>query len=351
MFELERRRPLTDLQIKQRLTKLPVLEQFDFLRASDILLNKESDITLELFANLRGNLHNALINIKIDLTSNDLEDEEEKSVNDENTILSFDTSTKIGQKLASIAGIFIGGLTKSEADKTDESVDRTKQKRPLKSGRDENLSTRRSDKFAKVVTSLKDPKRRAAAAAGKTGQMNQIPELPEHEHDKQARSYLKERLYGDLGEASRREQEILMQKMKLQSLKFTSESARQQDIINERIREAKSRKLKLESGNTDETVGQLLEINKEMDDIYRKDREEHEKVLKARIEKQKKSDSKPGEEFQEKRSKLAESRALKKKRPLPILEDLEKYEADVETGSIPSTSQKSENAQMSGKKV
>ncbi|VDP96768.1 unnamed protein product [Trichobilharzia regenti] len=58
-----------------------------------------------------------------------------------------------------------------------------------------------------------------------------------------------------------------MQKMKLQSLKFTSESARQQDIINERIREAKSRKLKLENVNTDETVGQLLEINKEMDDM------------------------------------------------------------------------------------
>ncbi|VDQ07115.1 unnamed protein product [Trichobilharzia regenti] len=38
--------------------------------------------------------------------------------------------------------------------------------------------------------------------------MNQIPELPEHEHDKQARSYLKERLYGDLGEASKREQVV-----------------------------------------------------------------------------------------------------------------------------------------------
>ncbi|VDQ16995.1 unnamed protein product, partial [Trichobilharzia regenti] len=53
---------------------------------------------------------------------------------------------------------------------------------------------------------------------------------------------------------------------------------------------------------------------------YQKDREEHEKVLKARIEEQKKSDSNSEERIQEKRSKAAESRALKKKRPLPILE-------------------------------
>ncbi|CAH8593441.1 unnamed protein product [Heterobilharzia americana] len=358
MFELDRRKPLTDLQIKQRLAKLPVYEQFDFLRASDILLDKESEITLQLFANLRGHLHTALTNIKNELTSYDLE--EEKEVTDEN-VLPFDLTTKIGQKLASIAQIFMSSIKKTETTdgsgeqrvKSAEKKDVTSDKRQVKSGRSEKNvpDIKKSRKFAKAVTSLKDSKKLAAV------QSNSIPELPEYEHDRKARSYLKERLFGDLGEAAKREQEILMGKMKLQALRFTSESFRQQEIINERINEAKNRKIKKDDVVEIEAVSQLLDQNREFNEIYQRDREEHEKVLSARIQQKLQPDNRnsvkgvtENNTTQGKNSKLLENKRPKKKRPLPVLGDLDDYEANVESASTSSIPLSTEVEQKSRKK-
>ncbi|CAH8596145.1 unnamed protein product [Schistosoma intercalatum] len=298
MTELERRRPFTDLQIKNRLSKLPVFEQFDFLRGSDILLERESEITLYLYRKLRGDLDNLLATIKNELLATDGETEivEEKS-------LPFDTTTKIGQKLARIANVFIGNLNRS------------KETSPIIEDR-VKLPTERKDLGKSTSTSLKDPKQRSLI------QLNQIPELPQHEQDKKASLYLKEKLFDDLGEAAKREQEMLLEKMKLQALRFTSESARQQDKIDEMITEAKGRKKTRKEEATDMAVSQLLDRSHQLNEMYEKDREEHETALAERLQQQQlnSDDKQSNDQMEENTSKLSDDkRSKKKQRPLPRL--------------------------------
>ncbi|CAH8630714.1 unnamed protein product [Schistosoma rodhaini] len=324
MIELERRKPFTDLQIKNRLSKLPVFEQFDFLRGSDILLEKESEITLYLYRKLRGDLDNLLVNIKNELSA-DVETEvvEEKP-------LPFDTTTKIGKKLADIAQVFTGNLKRSKetspaiedrVKSTTEKKELGKSTREVKPIRDQRATRiKKSGKFANLVISLKDTKQLPVI------QPNQIPELPEHEQDRKARSYLKEKLFDDLGEASKREQEILLEKMKLQAMRFTSESARQQDKIDEKITEAKGRKKIRKEESTDVAISQLLDKSHQLNEMYQKDREEHETALAERLQqKQLKSDDKQSsdidnDKIEENQSKPSDSKRSKlKQRPLPRL--------------------------------
>ncbi|CAH8544786.1 unnamed protein product [Schistosoma turkestanicum] len=316
MIESERRKPFTDLQIKNRLSKLPVFEQFDFLRGSDILLEKESEITLYLYRKLRGDLSNLLADIKNEILYPDVEtDVEEKP-------LPFDTTTKIGQKLAGIAKIFIGTLKRS--DEISQAIE--ERVKPITERKDLRKSTRetkpavanqrvsrikKSGKFANLVTSLKD------AQPMPDVEPRKLPELPEYDQDKQARSYLKEKLFDDLGEAAKREQEILIEKMKLQSMRFKSESARQQDKITEKISEAKDRKKMVKEGSTDLAVTQLLDRSHQLDEIYEKDREEHETAFAERLQQQ--QHPKPDDAQPDNESKLAGMKRSKAKRPLPRL--------------------------------
>ncbi|KAH9581162.1 hypothetical protein MS3_00008382 [Schistosoma haematobium] len=321
MTELERRRPFTDLQIKNRLSKLPVFEQFDFLHGSDILLERESEITLYLYGKLREDLDNLQANIKNELLSTDVETEvvEEKS-------LPFDTTTKIGQKLARIANVFIGNLKRSKETSPiiedrvklpTERKDLGKSTREIKPSRDQRVTRiKKSGKFANLVTSLKDPKQRSLI------QLNQIPELPQHEQDKKASLYLKEKLFDDFGEAAKREQEMLLEKMKLQAMRFTSESARQQDKIDEMITEAKGRKKTRKEEATDMAVSQLLDRSHQLNEMYEKDREEHETALAERLQQQqlKSDDKQSNDQMEENTSKLSDNKRSKmKQRPLPRL--------------------------------
>ncbi|CAI2732531.1 unnamed protein product [Schistosoma spindalis] len=326
MTELERRRPFTDLQIKNRLSKLPVFEQFDFLRGSDILLDRESEITLYLYRKLRGDLDNLLANIKNELLSTDVETEivEEKS-------LPFDTTTKIGQKLAGIAKVFIGNLKRSKETSPiiedrvklpTEKKDLGKSTREIKPSRDQRVSRiKKSGKFANLVTSLKDPKQLSAI------QLTQIAELPQYEQDIKTSSYLKEKLFDDLGEAAKTEQEILLEKMKLHAMRFTSESARQQDKIDEMITEAKGRKKTRKEETTDIAVSQLLDRSHQLNEMYQKDRKEHETALAERLQQQQqlKSDDKQSsdidnDKMEDNKSKLSDAKRSKmKQRPLPRL--------------------------------
>ncbi|KAK4468421.1 hypothetical protein MN116_007629 [Schistosoma mekongi] len=319
----ERRKPLTDLQIKNRLSKLPILEQFDFLHGSDILLDRESEITLDLLAELRGHIHNALINIRNELLSDDLATEE----NAEEKPLPFDTTTRLGQRLARVAKVFIDSLKRPQTDSSiiNHGAKYTSREALSESpseikfvNEQKTLRNKKSGKFANLVTSLQQKKQLAAV------QSNNLPVLPEHEQDKQARSYLKEKLFDDLTDAAKREQEILMEKMKLQAMRFTSESVRQQDKVDMRINKAKGSKKKINDMPTDVAISQLLDRSHQLNEIYVKDREEHETALTVRIqqEQQLKSDHKyprdDGKLIGNKSNQL-DNKRFKMKRPLPAL--------------------------------
>ncbi|KAH8873253.1 hypothetical protein KSF78_0007955 [Schistosoma japonicum] len=317
MYNYERRKPLTDLQIKNRLSKLPILEQFDFLHGSDVLLDRESAITLDLLAELRGNLHNALINIKNELLSNDFVEEE----NVEDKPLPFDTTTRLGQRLAKVAKVFIDSLKRPETDSSinKPSVKSTSTEALSESPREiKSIRNKKSGKFANLVTSIQHQKQLA------TIQPNNLPDLPEHEQDRQARSYLKEKLSDDLSDAAKREQEILMEKMKLQAMRFTSESVRQQDKIDMRINKAKGSKKAINDMPTDVVISQLLDRSHQLDEIYVKDREEHETALTVRIQQEQrlKSDHKyPRDDgkLAGNKSNQLDNKRFKMKRPLPDL--------------------------------
>ncbi|KAH9581163.1 hypothetical protein MS3_00008382 [Schistosoma haematobium] len=116
--------------------------------------------------------------------------------------------------------------------------------------------------------------------------------------------------------------EMLLEKMKLQAMRFTSESARQQDKIDEMITEAKGRKKTRKEEATDMAVSQLLDRSHQLNEMYEKDREEHETALAERLQQQqlKSDDKQSNDQMEENTSKLSDNKRSKmKQRPLPRL--------------------------------